>query len=390
MLPLLPLAETSWVFLAGTALGALAATLYDIRLWRTRWLLVPTLALCGPIASGLVLWRFGSLPAAGLGVELAWTALPILLLVAAAALVAALTRRILVLLARGRTRREAVAAHAGARRAFLRDAAALLPAGAFAVGAAGTWRNDRTRLVRVPLAFRDLPPDLIGLRILQLSDLHLGVGRIAADLQALLELTRAEPPDLIVLTGDVADKLDELEAGLAVVTGFAPRLGVYAALGNHEYLHDIQKTLPIYAKSSLKLLINEAHTLRVGAAALCIAGADDPAFVQPTRPFLAKAIAECARAAPHAAFKLLLCHRPEGFEAAAEHGFHLTLSGHTHGGQIGLFGRSAFEVLFGAPYLWGSYRRGPSRLYTTSGFGHWFPFRLNCPAEAPLIVLERG
>jgi uncharacterized protein len=63
--------------------------------------------------------------------------------------------------------------------------------------------------------------------------------------------------------------------------------------------------------------------------------------------------------------------------------------GHTHGGQIGLFGRSAFEALAPELHLWGTYARGESRLYTTSGFGHWFPFRLGCPTEAPILELVR-
>lgn len=86
-------------------------------------------------------------------------------------------------------------------------------------------------------------------------------------------------------------------------------------------------------------------------------------------------------------------------------GFDLTLSGHTHGGQLGLSGRSVLEMLRPGAGWWGTYARKrpdsvaarrtklestPSRLYTTSGFGHWFPSRLGCPTEMPIIVLERG
>ena len=81
---------------------------------------------------------------------------------------------------------------------------------------------------------------------------------------------------------------------------------------------------------------------------------------------------------------------PEGFDPAAKAGVDLTLSGHTHGGQIGFNGKSAFEPLWPDGYLWGGYRRGASSLYTTAGFGDWFPFRLGCPSEAPLLVLKRS
>lgn len=140
----------------------------------------------------------------------------------------------------------------------------------------------------------------------------------------------------------------------------------------------------------MHLLLDETATISINGAKLALAGVDDPVFVQPVQGFYETRIAACAREAGAADFRLLLCHRPDGFESAARNGFHLTLSGHTHGGQVGLWGRSAFERLLGIPYLWGHYRRGRSQLYTTSGFGHWFPFRLSCPAEAPLIVLQRG
>ena len=84
---------------------------------------------------------------------------------------------------------------------------------------------------------------------------------------------------------------------------------------------------------------------------------------------------------------MLLCHRPEGFVPASACGVHLTLAGHTHGGQIGFNGKSAFEPIWRDKYLWGRYSRGESHLYTTSGFGHWFPFRLMCPTEVPILEL---
>jgi predicted MPP superfamily phosphohydrolase len=377
------------VFAGATALGVVAVTLYDAGLWRSRWFLSSLAAAWLPMALGLVLWRADSPVLSAWGVNLTWFLLPLFALGGIAMLLAAPVHRLLGVLARRRAR-GAKSARAGARRQFLRQAAAALPAGAVAAGAAAMSGNDTTQIVQIPLAFRDLPPALDGLRILHLSDLHLGVGRTSADLGAILDSLRPNPPDLIVLTGDVADELSELEAALELVTAFAPRFGVYAALGNHEYLNDIEQMLPAYQRSSVRLLVNETASVPIGGATLFLAGVDDPVFFGPARPFYERTIADCAAPAPADAFRLLLCHRPEGFEPAAKHGFHLTLSGHTHGGQVGLLGRSAFEVLFGMPYLWGQYRRGESRLYTTSGFGHWFPFRLNCPAEAPMITLKRA
>ncbi|MES1187090.1 MAG: metallophosphoesterase [Myxococcales bacterium] len=386
MVPLLPWRASCVVFAGCTALVAAAVTLYDARLWRSRWFSSFVGAAWAAVAVGLLLWRADAPAVAQLGVELSWFLLPLLAAGGVAMLIAAPVHRLLGVLARRRAR-GAKSARAGARREFLRHAAAVLPASAVAVGAAAMSGNDTTQIVHVPLTFRGLHPALAGLRILHLSDLHLGLGRTARDLAQLLDGLRADPPDLIVLTGDVADKLEELEAALGLVSDFGARLGVFAALGNHEYLNDIEQMLPAYQRSDVRLLLNETASITVGDATLFLAGVDDPIFSGAPRPFFERVVADCAVSAPVDAFRLLLCHRPEGFEAAAKHGFHLTLSGHTHGGQVGLFGRSMFEVVLGIPYLWGAYRRGNSRLYTTSGFGLWFPFRLNCPAEAPVITL---
>jgi len=389
MVALLPWRPSCLLFAILSVLAVVAITSYDTRLFRSRWFMSLLGTTWMATLVGLGLWRAEDLVLAQRGVELSWFLLPLFGLGAVAMLVAAPLHRLLGVLARRRAR-NAKSARAGARRAFLRQAAAVLPASAVAVGAAALTGNETTQIVHVPLTFPDLPPALAGLRILHLSDLHLGLGRTAADLSRLLDSLRDAPPDLIVLTGDVADKLEELEEALRLVTAFGARLGVFAALGNHEYLNDIEQMRPAYQRSSVRLLVNEGAIVPVGDATLFVGGVDDPVFSGAPGPFFERTVAECALGAPAAAFRLLLCHRPQGFESAVKNGFHLTLSGHTHGGQVGLFGRSIFEVAFGIPYLWGAYRRGHSRLYTTSGFGHWFPFRLSCPAEAPIIVLERA
>jgi predicted MPP superfamily phosphohydrolase len=247
----------------------------------------------------------------------------------------------------------------------------------------------------IRMRYPGLHPDLEGLRILHLSDLHLGVELGLPDLDRGLARAMAHQPDLIVLTGDLADHPDLIEPALERVARAGARCGVLASLGNHEYLHGIELARPAYERSPVPLLVGTGRTLRVGRAKLFVGGADDPVHMSgDIARMLGSTIASAARAAPpDADFRLLLCHRPEGFAPAAEHGFDLTLAGHTHGGQLGLLGRSLFERLHPGVGWWGAYarpgRRRTSRLYTTSGFGHWFPYRLGCPTEMPLVVLER-
>jgi predicted MPP superfamily phosphohydrolase len=74
---------------------------------------------------------------------------------------------------------------------------------------------------------------------------------------------------------------------------------------------------------------------------------------------------------------------------AARNGVQLTLAGHTHGGQIGFNGRSLLYTINPEKYMWGLYEKGDDKLYVSAGAGHWFPYRIGCPAEIPLYVLRR-
>ena len=277
--------------------------------------------------------------------------------------------------------------HTISRRALL-----ALPVGAAVTSASGfSGASDLPRVRYVPLRFPNLHPDLRGLRILQVSDVHLGAGRTLEDLQDAL---RDVNVDLIALTGDLADDPWLIPAALQTIAKKNPRYGAFACLGNHEYHHE--ESRPFYNKGPIPLLVGDGQSVRVGTATLFIGGADDPRHMRGRiDEMLGPTIREAAAKCRHADFRLLLCHRPEGFGPAAEAGFDLTLAGHTHGGQLGFLGKSLFELIDKTTGWWGAYvRRSNSgrvaRLYTTSGFGHWFHFRIGCPTELPIVVLEGG
>jgi uncharacterized protein len=293
------------------------------------------------------------------------------------------------------------------RRGMIRAGAAALPSLAAATGASGFGSAETgPRMPTVTMRYEGLHPDLEGFRILHLSDLHLGACRGLEDLErALAAALAVQRPDLIVVTGDVADDVRLIPGAMDLVARAAATYGALASLGNHEYLHGITNTRPHFEASRVPLLVSSGRTLHVGGARLFVGGADDPVHIGgDIAKMLAPSIEQAAaHAPPHADFRLLLCHRPEGLAPAAENGFDLTLAGHTHGGQIGMFGRSLLAYLRPETSWWGTYEsarpgsrsarrsslsRSPSRLYTTSGFGHWFPFRLGCPTEMPIIVLR--
>jgi predicted MPP superfamily phosphohydrolase len=271
-----------------------------------------------------------------------------------------------------------------------RRAALGIPITAGAAAATGFAQGSAlAELKPLSLLRPDLPSDLAGLTILQLSDLHLGTGLDQPHLERLVETLWPLRPDLVVLTGDVADRSEALAGALPAIESLRPRFGTYAVLGNHEYLSgELEAMLEIYRASGVRLLVNETELVRVGRARLAIVGIDDPFGKE--SGFFERALAGCDPGPCAADFRLLLSHRPEAFTLAARRGIDLTLSGHTHGGQIGWWGRSAVELVGLARYMWGWYRSGASTLYTSAGAGDWFPFRVGCPREAPLIVLRAG
>jgi uncharacterized protein len=103
--------------------------------------------------------------------------------------------------------------------------------------------------------------------------------------------------------------------------------------------------------------------------------------------FFERSIDAALRDTTGEAFTVLMTHRPMAFDAAATRGVDLTLAGHTHGGQIGFNGRSLLYAVNPEKYMWGLYEKGDAKLYVSAGAGHWFPYRIGCPAEIPLYVL---
>ena len=276
------------------------------------------------------------------------------------------------------------------RRRFLRAGLAALPLVSATTAAAGTLRSAQTPSIPlIPLHFPDLPEDLEGLRIFHLSDLHVGPYVSLEDVEYLVERASALVPDLVVVTGDICDHLPDYLATLQCIEALTPHLGTYACLGNHEHFRGLPAVRASFERSVIPLLVEQGLTIPVGGARLHVAGADDPRYLGDAAAHgrLRASVEASLQGAPSDAFRVLMSHRSQAFDTAAPLGVHLTLSGHTHGLQMGLGGRSLFEHLLPDSYIWGHYGGGATQLYTSAGVGHWFPFRLGCPPEAPLFTL---
>ena len=209
------------------------------------------------------------------------------------------------------------------------------------------------------------------------------------DVEYLVERASALVPDLVVVTGDICDHLPDYLATLQCIEALTPHLGTYACLGNHEHFRGLPAVRASFERSVIPLLVEQGLTIPVGGARLHVAGADDPRYLGDAAAHgrLRASVEASLQGAPSDAFRVLMSHRSQAFDTAAPLGVHLTLSGHTHGLQMGLGGRSLFEHLLPDSYIWGHYGGGATQLYTSAGVGHWFPFRLGCPPEAPLFTL---
>ncbi|NOU28051.1 MAG: hypothetical protein HOO96_09120 [Polyangiaceae bacterium] len=274
-------------------------------------------------------------------------------------------------------------------------AAAVVPFSSAGVGARAVLSTQG--LPGTPVRGLDLRTELERppLRILQISDVHLGRGRDLRDIEAFVGAFAAQPRvDLVALTGDIADDVDQLAPALGLLRQLAPRLGLVACLGNHEYFGRVHRVRDIFARTEIPLLVSQGLRLRDGDRDLWVAGADDPqslwrrGVLQDLADFYARSMDRALDGAPGGAFRLMLSHRPEGFLMARQREVDVTLSGHTHGGQIGWSDRSLVSRLAPRLPFWGAYGDAASRLYVTSGFGQWLRFRLGCPAEAPIVSVR--
>jgi hypothetical protein len=254
---------------------------------------------------------------------------------------------------------------------------------------AGQRRVQHTRL-RIPV--RDLHDDLRGLRVVQISDLHIGNGMDGERLARMLARVNALEPDLLALTGDLFDFDPRfVEDGARLLADLRARHGVYAVLGNHDTYTGTELVAEALARLApgVRLLRGEVARVPVERP-LYVAGLDDPGREWNARELELAALDALAAALPDDGPVILLVHRPQLFPQAARLGFPLVLAGHTHGGQIALptpGGRWNLARIV-TSYHRGLYRLNGSTLYVNRGLGMAGPaIRVNCPREIATIEL---
>ncbi|MDH2433445.1 metallophosphoesterase [Pokkaliibacter sp. MBI-7] len=244
------------------------------------------------------------------------------------------------------------------------------------------------QVVRVEVPLADLPPELDGFTIAQISDIHVGPTIKKAYLQAIVERVNSLEADLVAVTGDVVDgSVAHLAGHTAPLAGLRGRHGVYLVTGNHEYYSGAPAWVEEFRRLGLKVLLNEHEVLDHQGASLLVAGVTDYSAGHFDQAHSSDPHRAVAGAPDHATTRVLLAHQPRTATAAAEAGFDLQLSGHTHGGQ---FWPWNLFVPMQQPFVAGLNRWQDLWVYTSRGTGYWGPpKRFGAPSEITLIRLTR-
>lgn len=259
-------------------------------------------------------------------------------------------------------------------------------AGLALLGYAGARRLVVRRLdVRVD----DLPAGLEGMRIVQISDLHVGPHTSRRHLARVAAAVREARPDLIAVTGDqVDDHARDVEPFADAFRELSAPLGVFAIPGNHDVYAGWPAVHQELEAMGMTVLVNRAVPLERNGTRFWVAGTGDPAGRRgtPVAPDVERTLA----AVPPGSFTLALAHNPALWPALAERGVELTLSGHTHYGQIAI-PRLGWSLA--SPFLehaMGRHQRNGSQLYINPGTNYWgIPFRLGTPPEVTVLTLRR-
>ncbi|MBR0061768.1 MAG: metallophosphoesterase, partial [Selenomonadaceae bacterium] len=242
---------------------------------------------------------------------------------------------------------------------------------------------------------KNLPPELEGFRVAQISDIHLGAYYSLERLESLLQRVADAKPDRLAITGDIFDDVEMNPAAVKLVDSFCDKFkfGIWYIHGNHEHFRGIYRIEQLLKQTKINWLVNRGRNV---TGKLYILGVDYPSrapitsssdsavedrFIEARRSYMEGALMNV----PDDAVKILLAHHPEFIDDGAERNCVLTLTGHTHGSQFGIFGVPLFPVF---KYTRGIVKIGDSLGYVHCGNGSWFPLRIGCPPEIAYFTLK--
>ncbi len=272
------------------------------------------------------------------------------------------------------------------RETLSRIAAGIVLGGATLTGLVGLWTTARgPTITRTTVPLQGLGEGLRGLRIVQLTDIHLGPTIGAEFLERVVAETNAQEPDIVAITGDLVDgSVERLREAAAPLAKLRARHGVFFVTGNHEYYSGAVEWVAHLRSLGLRVLRNERVRIEAEGAALDLAGTDDYR-ARGMAPGHGEDLGRALEGRDPSVPVVLMAHQPKTIFEAQERGVSLQISGHTHGGQFKPFDRL---TPLDQPAVAGLHRFGESWLYVSRGTGYWGPpMRVGVPAEIAVIEL---
>ncbi|MBS0619454.1 MAG: metallophosphoesterase [Spirochaetes bacterium] len=255
------------------------------------------------------------------------------------------------------------------------------------LGSREIWVNQKT------IRIKNLHDDLKGLKIAQISDIHIGNLIGERYLHFAQGLIRAAKVDYIVATGDILDNnnafLPTAAKFFADLEALAPGR-LLASMGNHDYIDDGAEAARTYAQAGARMLVNDSTLATRGRGVLQFAGLDYPPMGKTRSDTMRMYFAHVQKKLRSDIPVVLLNHHPSDFEYLKTQRVDLVLSGHTHGGQVQL--SSERNSIFNSghwlyKYYIDHYEENGAQLYVNRGLGHWFPLRVQCPPEITVFTL---
>jgi uncharacterized protein len=277
------------------------------------------------------------------------------------------------------------------RRRLLNATGNVLMAGPFVLlGYGGLVQRTDFRVKEVDVPIDGLPADLDGLRLLQISDIHLSPFLSEAELARAIDTCLELRPHVALVTGDlISGRGDPLDACIRQLARVKADAGVFGCMGNHERYAGVEAVAAAEsARIGIRFLRGHAQALRFGGATLNVAGVDYQSLAG-KKTYLDGA----EKLILPGAFNLLLSHNPDVFPVAARQGYNFMLAGHTHGGQVTveILDQSINPARFITPYVYGLYREGKAAAYVTRGIGTiGIPARIGAPPEIALLRLRKA
>ncbi|MGP0064046.1 MAG: metallophosphoesterase [Isosphaeraceae bacterium] len=241
--------------------------------------------------------------------------------------------------------------------------------------------NDAFRLSlrEYDVAIAGLPESLAGLRIVQISDLHMAPCFRRRYFERVIAACQDWEADLLFLTGDIVDHDEAIAWIEPLLAPLGARLGKYAILGNHDEDHQPRAIVGELAKAGFETLEGQWTTIDVDESTIAIGGTSAPwgPDVEPN-------------SMPPADLRIFLSHSPDRFYRAARWGIDLMFSGHNHGGQIRLplVGAVFMPSMYSRRFDRGFFRRGRTLMYVNEGIAGMHPFRYGCRPEVTRFVLK--